>query len=193
MENTINTLAQIPAVWGIVYMVVTAAIMFLFWVFKTKNIKIKDFEIIEKTQKELYRTEGKNTLDNQSCNAHNILKKVLINIYDIGKNMFNIQDQTELFLLEDISRIIESKLNYEVKNDLTKNHITEKDDLELTLYSEAKASGYYQAVTSMLYAMNVQLPNYNLPDIMEEFTIGDFNTIFKEIYFSAKKIAGGTK
>lgn len=191
MESTINTLAQIPAVWGIVYMVVTAAIMFLFWVFKTKNIKIKDFEIIEKTQKELYRTEGKNTLDNQSCNAHNILKKVLINIYDIGKNMFNIQDQTELFLLEDISRIIESKLNYEVKNDLTKNHITEKDDLELTLYSEAKASGYYQSVTAMLYAMNVQLPNYNLPEIMNEFSLGDFNSIFKEIYFSAKKIAGG--
>jgi hypothetical protein len=191
MESTINTLAQIPAVWGIVYMVVTAAIMFLFWVFKTKNIKIKDFEIIEKTQKELYRTEGKNTLDNQSCNAHNILKKVLINIYDIGKNMFNIQDQTELFLLEDISRIIESKLNYEVKNDLTKNHITEKDDLELTLYSEAKASGYYQSVTAMLYAMNVQLPNYDLPEIMNEFSLGDFNSIFKEIYFSAKKIAGG--
>lgn len=191
MESTINTLAQIPAVWGIVYMVVTAAIMFLFWVFKTKNIKIKDFEIIEKTQKELYRTEGKNTLDNQSCNAHNILKKVLINIYDIGKNMFNIQDQTELFLLEDISRIIESKLNYEVKNDLTKNHITEKDDLELTLYSEAKASGYYQSVTAMLYSMNVQLPNYNLPEIMNEFSLGDFNSIFKEIYFSAKKIAGG--
>ena len=193
MESTINTLAQIPAVWGIVYMVVTATIMFLFWVFKTKNIKIKDFEIIEKTQKELYRTEGKNTLDNQSCNAHNILKKVFIKIYDIGKNMFNIQDQTELFLLEDISRIVESKLNYEVKNDLTKNHITEKDDLELTLYSEAKASGYYQSVIAMLYSMNVQLPKYNLPEIMNEFSLGDFNAIFKEIYFSAKKIAGGTK
>lgn len=191
MAEVISNLSQIPAVWGILYMLVTAGVVLLFWLFKTKNIKFKDFEIIEKEQKEKYRSEGKNTLDNQSCNAHNILKKVLINIYDIGKNMFNIQDQTELFLLEDISRIIESKLNYEVKNDLTKNHITEKDDLELTLYSEAKALGYYQSVTAMLYAMNVQLPNYNLPEIMNEFSLGDFNSIFKEIYFSAKKIVGG--
>lgn len=193
MESTISTLAQIPAVWGIVYMVVTAVIMFLFWVFKTKNIKIKDFEIIEKTQKEFYRAEGKSTLDNQSCNAHNILKKIWIKIYEIGKIKFAIENRTELYLLEDIARLIEGKLNYEVKNDLTKNHITEKDEIELTLYSDAKASGYYQCVKSLLYQYNVQLPVYNLPEIMEEIPLDEFKKIFIEIYTSAKKIAGGIK
>lgn len=188
--EAIQQIAKIPAVWGILYMVVTAGVMLLVWVLKNKNIKFKDFEIVEKTQKELYRAEGKNTLDNQSNNAHNILKKVLIRLYDIGKKMFDITDQTELFLLEDISKIIESKLNYEVKNDLVKNHITEKDDTQLTMYSEAKATGYYHSVTAMLYAMNVQLPKYNLPDIMNEFTLAEFNSIFKQIYFSAKNIAG---
>jgi hypothetical protein len=193
MAEVISNLSQIPAVWGIIYMLVTGGVVLLFWLFKTKNIKFKDFEIIEKEQKEKYRSEGKNTLDNQSCNAHNILKKIWIMLYSKGKDLFNITNQNELFLLEDITKLIECKLNYGVKNDLTKNHITEKDELELTLYSDAKASRYYQCVKSLLYQYNLQLPAYNLPEIMDEISIEEFRKIFKEIYSSAKKIAGGTK
>lgn len=187
----ITDILKIPAVWGIIYMVVTAAVVFLFWIFKTKNVKIKDIEIIEKTQKELYRTEGKNTLDNQCCNAHNLIKTIWIELFETGKSLFNLTNQYELFLLEDITHLIESKLNYEVKNDLTKNHITEKTDYELTMYSEAKAHGYYNSVKAALYYYNSQLPAYHLPEIMESITIDDFIKIFKDIYFSARKIAGG--
>lgn len=191
MESTINTLAQIPAVWGILYMLVTAGVVLLFWLFKTKNIKFKDIEIFEKEQKEMFKVEGKSTLDNQCCNAHNILKKIWIKLYETGCNLFNITDQKELFLLEDITKLIECKLNYGVKNDLTKNHIVEKDNFELTQYSEAKAMGYYQSVSAMLYEYNKQLPGYNLPEIMDEISIEEFAKVFNEIYLGAKKIAGG--
>ncbi len=187
----IQEILNIPAVWGIIYMVVTAAVVFLFWIFKTKNVKFKDVEIIEKTQKELYRTEGKNTLDNQCCNAHNLIKTIWIDLFETGKTIFNITDTRDLFLLEDITHLIESKLNYEVKNDLTKNHITEKSDYELAMYSEAKAHGYYNSVKASLYYYNSQLPEYNLPDIMENITVEDFIKTFKAIYFGACKIAGG--
>lgn len=187
----IQEILNIPAVWGIIYMVVTAAVVFLFWIFKTKNVKFKDVEIIEKTQKELYRTEGKNTLDNQCCNAHHLIKTIWIDLFETGKTIFNITDTRDLFLLEDITHLIESKLNYEVKNDLTKNHITEKSDYELTMYSEAKAHGYYNSVKASFYYYNSQLPEYNLPDIMENITVEDFIKTFKAIYFGACKIAGG--
>ena len=163
----------------------------VYMIIKTKDVRLKNFEIVSKVQKEFYYTEGKNILGNQTSNAHNLLKKIWIDIFDVGKKIFNITDQQELFMLEDIARLIEGKLNYEVKNDLTRNHITEKCDVELQRYSDAKASGYYHAVKANLYSYNVQLPKYNLPEIMETITLADYKRIFGEIYFNARKIAGG--
>lgn len=173
--------------------VICIVIILIFLLVKNKDIRLKHIELTEKAQKKLYRAEGKDMLDNQTSNAHNLLKKVWIDIFDTGKRVFKITDQQELFILEDISRLIEGKLNYEVKNDLTRNHITEKDDMALQKYSDAKATGYYHAVRANLYSYNVQLPKYNLPDIMNSITIDDYKRIFSAIYFDARKIAGGGK
>lgn len=169
----------------------TLLIILVFWIVKNRDVKLKDIEIVSKSQKELYQTEGKNMLDNQTSNAHNLLKKVWIDIFETGRSKFNITNQTELFLLEDIAHLIEGKLNYEVKNDLTRNHITEKGDLELQRYSDAKAAGYYHSVKASLYQFNVQLPQYDLPEIMSDITVESFKNLFNELYFNARKIAGG--
>ena len=163
----------------------------IYRIFKIKNVKIKNIELTERVQKEYYHTEGKNLLDNQTSNAHNLLKKIWIDIFDTGKRLFEITDQQELFILEDIARLIEGKLNYEVKNDMTRNHISEKNDVELQKYSDAKATGYYHAVKANLYTYNIQLKNYNLPEIMDSITLDDYKRIFSMIYFDARKIAGG--
>lgn len=162
-----------------------------FWIVKNRDVKLKDIEIVTNSQKELFKTEGKNTLDNQTNNAHHLLKKVWIDIYDTGRKKFNITDDYELFILEDIAHLIEGKLNYEVKNDLTRNHITEKGDLELQRYSDAKAIGYYRCVKANLYQYNIQLPRYNLPEILNEISIEEYKKLFNELYFNARKIAGG--
>lgn len=120
-----------------------------------------------------------------------MLKKIWIDIYEIGREKFNITDLTELFLLEDIAHLIEGKLNYEVKNDLTRNHITEKNDIELQKYSDAKAVGYYRSVKANLYLYNVQLPKYYLPKILDYISLEDYKSLFTELYFNARKIAGG--
>ncbi|WP_318692254.1 hypothetical protein [Treponema sp.] len=159
-----------------------------------KDIKIKNFEATsENIKREQYHTEGKNLLDNQTNNAHNLLKKVWIDIYQTGKNMYQITDSNELFILEDVAHLIEGKLNYDVKNDLTRNHIIEKSDLDLTTYSDAKAVGYYRAVLAMLYQYNIQLPEYDLPKIMDKISLDEYKRIFSEIYFGARKIAGDMK
>ncbi|MGP1459233.1 MAG: hypothetical protein ACTTKL_07970 [Treponema sp.] len=162
----------------------------LYTIVKTKNIRLKNIEIASKTQKELYHVEGKNVLENQSSNAHNLLKKTWMDIFETGRRIFNITNQMELFLLEDIAHLIENQLNYETRNDLTRNHITEKSDLELTIYSDSKATGYYAAVCAELYRLNIQLPDYDLPEIMNHITLDEYKRIFKEIYFSARRIAG---
>lgn len=166
-------------------------ILIMFWIVKNRDVKLKDIEIVTRSQQELYRTEGKNTLDNQTSNAHNLLKKIWIDIYETGVKKFKISNQTELFLLENIAHLIEGKLNYEVKNDLTRNHITEKNDVELSQYSEAKAIGYYRSVNASLYSYNIQLPSYNLPKILEDISIEEYKRLFTELYFNARKIAGG--
>ena len=63
---------------------VSAVISLVFYIVKNKDIKIKNVELITKTQKELYQTEGKNTLDNQTSTAHNLLKKIWIDIFETG-------------------------------------------------------------------------------------------------------------
>ena len=193
--ETVNTIAKFPpelimCALVIVAFFLTCLIILLFWIVKNRDVKLKDIEIVTRSQKELYRTEGKNSLDNQTSNAHNLLKKIWIDLFEIGRSKFNITDQVELFILEDIAHLIEGKLNFEVKNDLTRNHITEKGDLELTKYSEAKATGYYQSVKASLYQYNVQLPKYDLPAIMNDITIDTFKNLFTELYFNARKIAG---
>ncbi len=180
--------------WVAIFLVLVLIGLFfvgLYELLKLKDIKIKNMEVTSKTQKELYQTEGKNVLDNQTSNAHNLLKQVWIDLYETGKKKFNITDTKELFILEDIAHLIEGKLNYEVKNDLTRNHITEKTDNELQIYSDAKAVGYYRSVKASLYTYNNQLPDYNLPQILNDIHLDDYKHKFTEIYFNARKIAGG--
>lgn len=191
-ETLIKNMPVIGWVTIITLILFAGVVVSLFYqLVKDKDIRLKDVEILQQEKKELYHTEGKNILDNQTSNAHHILKKIWIEIFDIGKNIFGIQDGSELFILEDIAHLIEGKLNYEIKNDLTRNHITEKSDLELQKYSAAKAVGYYNLVLANLYVYNIQLPNYNLPDIMKHISEESYKKYFEEIYFNARKIAGG--
>ena len=195
MEKEIDAIGRLPPMLLVGLLIIIAflaasVVTIMFWIVKNRDVKLKDIEIVTKSQRELYRTEGKNTLDNQTSNAHNLLKKIWIDIFDTGRTKFNITDQTELFVLEDIAHLIEGKLNYEVKNDLTRNHITEKSDMELTLYSDAKATGYYRSVKASLYTYNVQLPKYDLPQILDSISIDEYKKLFNELYFNARKIAG---
>lgn len=190
--------SSLPAIgWvTIILFIVLLALVFygIYRILMAKDIKIKNFEATsENIKREQYHTEGKNLLDNQTNNAHNLLKKVWIDIYQTGKNMYQITDSNELFILEDVAHLIEGKLNYDVKNDLTRNHIIEKSDLDLTTYSDAKAVGYYRAVLAMLYQYNIQLPEYDLPKIMDKISLDEYKRIFSEIYFGARKIAGDVK
>lgn len=161
-------------------------------IFMEKDIKIRNFEASsEDIKKEQYKAEGKVLLVNQTNNARNLIRKIWIDIYRNGIKLYGITDSTELFILEDIAHLIEGKINNEVKNDLTRNHIVEKTDEDLDKYSSAKAHGYYCAVLSMLYQYNIQLPKYDLPKIMDLSPAEDYRKLFSEIYYSARKIAGG--
>lgn len=182
-----------PIGWIVIILfmgLVTVLFYGIFRFFEHRNIRFKDMEFAEKDKKELYQTEGKNLLDNQCNTAHNLLEKIWIDIYENARVMFEIEDPKDLFILEDICHLIEGQLNYEVKNDLTRNHITEKTDMQLEFYSEGKAKGYYQKVKSMLYKYNVQLLEVDLPTVMQKIPFEEYGKIFHEIYFSAREIAG---
>ena len=105
--------------------------------------------------------------------------------------MFGISDKKDLVICELITYRIADKLNYDVKNDLTRNHISKKNNYELDEYSRAKALGYYSMIKDRLFVFNDKLPEYDLPKIMERISISDFETLFRDIYYSARRIAGG--
>lgn len=202
MENSTNSngtdwsifFSTLPPIgWVVLIMLIGLCTVLVYGIFRFiehRNIKFKNLEVTQETQKELYQTEGKNLLDNQCNNANNLLEQVWIRIYEVVQRQNKISDPKDLFILEDICHLIEDKLELYVKNDLTRNHITVKTDLELEHYSDGKAKGYYSKVQSLLYQYNNQLPEINLPAAMNEITMEDYRKIFHDIYFSSREIAG---
>lgn len=167
----------------------------LYVIFK-KNIKTKIFELTDvpkQQQRELYIAEGKDQLDNQCQVAKQLLKKIRIRLFQSGVMKFEIKDQKDIEILELITYRIADRLCYDVRNDLTRNHITKKNDEELKEYSDAKAKGYYFMMYDRLYNLNSKLPNFDLPKILDDISESEIRNIFYDIYFSARSIAGGGK
>lgn len=166
----------------------------LYVVFK-KNIKTKIFELTDipkQQQRELYIAEGKDQLDNQCQVAKQLLKKIRIRLFQAGVMKFEIKDPKDVEILELITYRIADRLCYDVRNDLTRNHITKKSDDELREYSDAKAKGYYFMMYDRLYNLNSKLPNFELPKLLDEISESEIRNIFYDIYFSARSIAGVT-
>lgn len=171
----------------------TIALFCLMYVLLKKNFKTQLFELSDapkQQQREMYIAEGKDQLDNQSQVAKQLLKKVRIRMYSAAVDLFEIKNQKDLEILELITYRITDRLNYDVRNDLTRNHITKKSDEELKEYSNAKAKGYYYMMYDRLYNMNPKLPEYNLPSILDNIPESEIKSIFYEIYHSARSIAG---
>lgn len=177
-----------------VLLVLTVFIGILWLLFK-KNIKTKFFETssseIRPEVKERYIAEGKDLIDNQSQVAKLMLKGGRTKLYETGLSLFKITDEQERIIFELITYRIADRLNYELKNDFMRNHITNKTDYELEQYSTAKSKAYSSLIKERLYIFNQKLPNYNLPDIMTEITFEEIKELFKDIYFSARGIARG--
>lgn len=192
----------IPAIGWITILIlgifVLAIVAFTIYsiIFK-KNLKTKLFELTEipkqqqQTQREMYLAEGKDQLENQCQVAKQLMKELRIKLYTNGVEIFKIKDRKDADILELISYRIIDRLNYDIRNDLTRNHITKKTDEDLKKYSYAKASGYYFMVKDRLFIFNNKLPDYDLSKIMNTITQNDFEKIFLDIYKSARNIAGG--
>lgn len=200
----LSFLSNIPTIGYVVIMILgilVCAIVFcliaaiVYLIFR-KNIKTKLFEITDvpkQQQRDLLIAEGKDQLDNQSQVAKQLLKKIRIKMYNIGMDLFKIEDENEKSILELITYRIIDRLNYDVRNDLTRNHITKKTDEEIKEYSFAKAQGYYYMIYDRLFTFNSKLPKYELPKIIETYPTNEIEQVFLEIYKSARDIAGKKK
>ena len=173
--------------------VIILAVVLICNVLKNKNIKSKFIEFNEPIREEIkehYIAEGKDLIDNQSQVAKLMLKVARIKIYETGLELFKIKNEKDKTILEMITYRISDRLNYELKNDFTRNHIVNKTNYELEQYANAKAKAYYRLVTEKLYMFNEKLPEYNLPKIMDQITFEDTKKLFTDIYFSGRDIAG---
>ena len=123
-------------------------------ILRNRNVKTKFFEISheehEATKKEIAMAEGKDQLDNQCQVAKQILKELRMRLYETGVSTFKFQDEKDLNILELITYRIIDRMNYDIKNDLTRNHITKKTTIELEQYTRAKARGYFSMIQDRL-------------------------------------------
>lgn len=173
--------------------IVIFALVLVFELFKRKNIKSKFIELNEPIREEIkerYIAEGKDLIDNQSQVAKLMLKTARIRLYETGLKLFDIKESKDKTILEMITYRISDRLNYELKNDFTRNHIVNKSNYELEQYANAKAKAYYRLITEKLYMFNEKLPAYDLPKIMDEISFDDTKKLFMDIYFSGRDIAG---
>ena len=189
-----STIPTIGWIAFILFVILLAAIIFYaLSIVAKKNLKSKIIELNEPIREEIkerYIAEGKDLVDNQSQVAKLMLKVARIKIYETGLEIFKIEDVKDKTILEMITYRISDRLNYELKNDFTRNHIVNKTNYELEQYANAKAKAYYRLVTEKLYMFNEKLPEYNLPQIMDHITFEDTKKLFTDIYFSGRDIAG---
>lgn len=189
-----STIPTIGWIAFILFVILLAAIIFYaLSIVAKKNLKSKIIELNEPIREEIkerYIAEGKDLVDNQSQVAKLMLKVARIKIYETGLELFKIKDVKDKTILEMITYRISDRLNYELKNDFTRNHIVNKSNYELEQYANAKAKAYYRLVTEKLYMFNEKLPEYNLPQIMDHITFEDTKKLFTDIYFSGRDIAG---
>ena len=189
--SSIPTLGWIAII--LIGILLAVVLIFALYVISKKNVKSKFVELNEPIREEIkerYIAEGKDLVDNQSQVAKLMLKVARINLYETGLKLFNIKDAKDKTILEMITYRISDRLNYELKNDFTRNHIVNKSNYELEQYANAKAKAYYRLVTEKLYLFNDKLPNYELPKIMEQISFEDTKKLFTDIYFSGRDIAG---
>ncbi len=133
--------------------------------------------------------EGKDQLDNQCHVAKQLLKELRIKLFCIGREKFKL-NETDQIILELITYRIVDRLNYDMKNDLTRNHITKKNDNDLISYSDAKAEAYFMQIKDRLFMLNSNLRAYDLPLIMDEIPESWFKDLYRKIYFKCRDIAG---
>lgn len=189
--STIPTIGWVSII--IIGILLSAVLFYALSIVAKKNLKSKIIELNEPIREEIkerYIAEGKDIVDNQSQVAKLMLKIARIKLYETGLKIFNITDEKDKIILEMITYRISDRLNYELKNDFTRNHIVNKSNYELEQYANAKAKAYYRLVTEKFYMFNQKLPQYNLPKIMDEISFDDTKKLFTDIYFSGRDIAG---
>lgn len=164
----------------------------IFYTVKNKNFKIKHFELSSPEKKEMYMAEGKDQLDNQCHVAKQLLKELRIKLFLIGKQKFQLSENDQI-ILELITYRIVDRLNYDMKNDLTRNHITKKSDKDLIAYSDSKADAYFMQIKDRLFMLNSNLRAYDLPLIMDEISETWFKDFYRKIYFRCRDIAGAPR
>ena len=189
--STIPTIGWISVI--IIGILLAAVLFYALSIIAKKNLKSKIIELNEPIREEIkerYIAEGKDIVDNQSQVAKLMLKVARIKIYETGLELFKIKDEKDKTILEMITYRISDRLNYELKNDFTRNHIVNKTNYELEQYANAKAKAYYRLVTEKLYMFNEKLPDYNLPKIMDNISFEEAKKLFTDIYFSGREIVG---
>ncbi|MCQ2086670.1 MAG: hypothetical protein MJZ37_01140 [Bacilli bacterium] len=196
-SEVINGISQIPTIGWIVILFLGISIIMLgaaiigviFYILKTKDVKSKYLDVSTPERREMYMAEGKDLLDNQCHVAKQLVKELRIKLFIIGKNKFNL-DEKDQDILELITYRITDRMNYDLKNDLTRNHITKKSDKDLISYSDGKADAYVMQIKDRLFSLNSKLRGYDLPSIMDDIPESWFKDFYRKIYFRCRDIAG---
>jgi hypothetical protein len=202
--SNIELLSNIPFIGWITILILgllTLSLIFflilkLLDLLKNKTLKTKFFDIenatkVEIQKKQLYINEGKDELENQCQAAQHILKELRIKCYNTALELFDFKEPKDLIILELITYRLTDRLYHDVKNDLLRNHISKKNNQELETYIKAKSRGYHYVIVDFFYMFNRNLP-YHLPLIMTKITYNDIESIFRDIYYSARGIVGCT-
>ena len=182
-----------PAGWAAGFALIAMLGCFLFGIYRLlvkKEVKLGKVEIVTPQAKKAVEAASRDLFENQMANASNLLSKVWIDIYETGIRIFEITDEKERWLLNDIAHLIDYKLQYAIHLDILRNHIQAKGEIDLKRYSDAKAEGYRRLARTFLHKYGEQLPRYPLASILDHMPQEEFKRVFEEIYFSARSIAG---
>lgn len=129
-------------------------------------------------------------ISTQHSFAGGLLRRLGTWICESGRRQLPGLDRRDVFLLENIARLVENAVSHEVLLDLVRNHLAAKSEEELRLYSDAKAEGYWELAKAELRGHSSQLDGADLAALMDGIPQKEFKALLWDVYSGARRIAG---
>lgn len=160
----------------------------LYLLLRNKNINTKIFSA---TEKEKIQADSRELSDNQMRAAKIMINKLKIMMIEESDKLYPNKTLLEANFIDLLLGRITDNLLEQFRIDLVRNHIVKKNEDELKIYSQSKATMYYTKVEVYLSDYNRTMPEYNLKDIIKGIPEKVFFEHYYDAYKSAKDLSIG--
>lgn len=162
----------------------------LYRILLKKEVRLKHVELLTRKEakeaqvlmEERARHSTGDLISAQFSLASNLLRQISTSLYEAGLKHLPLAEDKDRHIMRGLARVIRCNVEKEVLFDIVRNHIPDKSEDDLRVYSDAKTTGYWHFVKAELYWLSDQVPGVDVAGIMDYIPIDDYKELFYSVY-----------